>query len=240
MTQSAEIIYNRYIDLANQNHECPLCERQFNQEAQLKEFIQKLKEVLSTVPASNANNQKQLQDLELLSEQLKKLQPDYDAVKRIKGKELPDITTKIEENTKTLNKHSSSIDKLSNQLETLNAEDSKLVNLINETDIIGRYYKESLQLISDIKKEETKLFEISQDSRTIEEVTKDYETLRKTSASLNTKLDDLRSESQKQTEELNKKEAELVKLKEEFLQMNNLAVEIDKYIVFLKKCIYFI
>jgi hypothetical protein len=39
MTQSAQIMYENFIELSAKNDECPLCERAFEKAEEMKEFI---------------------------------------------------------------------------------------------------------------------------------------------------------------------------------------------------------
>ncbi len=43
MTQSAEHIYKKYIQMANKHKECPVCERAFGDEKELGEFIKNVR-----------------------------------------------------------------------------------------------------------------------------------------------------------------------------------------------------
>eukprot|EP01117_Protostelium_nocturnum_P015393 TRINITY_DN5966_c0_g1_i2.p1 TRINITY_DN5966_c0_g1~~TRINITY_DN5966_c0_g1_i2.p1 ORF type:complete len:776 (-),score=318.58 TRINITY_DN5966_c0_g1_i2:1713-3998(-) len=72
MTQSAEVMYQNFVGLAEEGHECPLCERSFAKENELKRFLAKLKEVLDTVPKSIKENSTGLKESEVLLTELKK------------------------------------------------------------------------------------------------------------------------------------------------------------------------
>lgn len=43
MIQSYELVYKRFIDLASSNHECPVCERNFEKDHELEEFVANVK-----------------------------------------------------------------------------------------------------------------------------------------------------------------------------------------------------
>ena len=71
-----------------------------------------MKEVLASVPTSNKKNLEQVQEIETLHNNLKKLIPDYDSVNRIKDKELPDIQSKLDDIKQQLESINSTVDKV--------------------------------------------------------------------------------------------------------------------------------
>lgn len=114
MTESAERMFQNFIDMAHDNQECPLCERALSG-GPLKEFLQKvpvgnlsvrlliffcrsqLQDKLEKVPVSLKENEALLAESEALHQQLCDLRPVWLDHVRLEEKEIPAMKNRLAE-----------------------------------------------------------------------------------------------------------------------------------------------
>lgn len=120
-------------------------------------------------------------------------------------------------------------------------EEGRIVKLQNDIRNLQKASDEYQIICQEVAREETELAAVSKDTRTIEEVTVQYDELQKqrfgpnecslahlASEKLNAELDRLRKESQSKQEEIHSRESALHKMKEETLKIKGFGDQINK------------
>ena len=64
---------------------------------------------------------------------------------------------------------------MSKEIEQLNKEETELSSLVHDLESINRIYNETIQLEKEVQDEETKILKFTNDTRTIDEISQEYD-----------------------------------------------------------------
>lgn len=174
MTESAQRMYTKYRELAEENDECPLCNRHFPSKDK-NTFILKLEEMLAEVPRAIEKNMQSLKEQNSLLFKLKKLQPEYDTMMRLQEKDIPAAQKSLGELQDEQDQLENETSQLEKKVEELKRAEEDVTSLMSDVTVIVKSHQESLQLEQEVEKEEKKLKSISSDVRTVDDVSAEYD-----------------------------------------------------------------
>ena len=193
MTKSAQLIYNNFVNMAKENHECPLCERSFDNSSQLTDLLDKLNEILAQVPTTLQTTSSDLLSAQSLLSSLQSLLPSYNEAIRIHQSELPKLTSDQQ-------LHLSLSSDLKLQLDTLklslssHRDDEKITqNMISNVDKSVYLYKEFLLLQKEEKELESSLPSIDLDHLSLDDLTRHLDINRSKVKEIEDKMKEIRS-----------------------------------------------
>lgn len=217
MIQSAELIYQNFIELARENQECPLCDRGIHGDA-LKKMLDQMQSTIDNVPTSLQENKQLLTEQETLYEQLCGLLPTWQDITRLKDTEVPQIQQRLSAIQQSMTELNSEIKESTLRLEKLQAEEAKASALMSDAEAILRHYKDFTVLSEQIRAEESTLLQSSSDMRTVEEVDKEYSTLKEKSQELLEASERAQKEQQARQDNIRRLESCVFELKDKLLQ----------------------
>eukprot|EP01132_Coremiostelium_polycephalum_P007433 gene7433-9135_t len=209
--ESEDVLYKEYITKAKDNNECSLCSREMK-DHELNGFVHKLENHSNDIPEKLKQLKKDIESTSKQLELLNSLKPDFDhfiklseEIPELKSKKL-DLSTQLED----LISKESVLQKEVQGLELKLKSATNLSHIIDQIDI----FSEGLKSITvEIKRDEEEILKQSSDTRTIEELEKEYESITKKSNDLSKEIDQISKEMKLKSTEIYEKKSQILKLK---------------------------
>eukprot|EP00026_Physarum_polycephalum_P000773 Phypoly_transcript_00774.p1 GENE.Phypoly_transcript_00774~~Phypoly_transcript_00774.p1 ORF type:complete len:1313 (+),score=243.76 Phypoly_transcript_00774:90-4028(+) len=225
MIKSADLFYKSFIEDGRKDRCCPLCTRDFEKEVELYNFLGDLEKRIAKIPSSMEQAAHKVKQAEELTQNLANLRTDYEDMLRIES-EIPSIDKKIGEYITKATKLEKVESQESAKLHQTSQEEKETTDLLQEIEEMTRLLEELNTLNREIRDEEAKLKRVSADSRTPEEVSKQYDSLQNEGAVLNRTMDLLRKESQEIRTKISKHEEVCFKFRDEIAAMKGMTDKI--------------
>ncbi|KAH3761574.1 rad50 subfamily protein [Pelomyxa schiedti] len=221
LANQATNIYENYIELANEAHLCPLCERPFETPKNFTDFVQKLHQIKEQAPKSTQDKEVEVTEAESRLALLKGMRTPWENANRLHNTEIPELKAALQRNEAEIKLATSDLERLTAELATITSQTQRITAVFGETQEICRLFIDVSTADKDLQAEEAKLKETSSDTRTLEELSASYEKSQARSLDTNNKIDNLRNMCTTKSAEISECEQKISALKEEALRLQS-------------------
>ncbi|CAH1258846.1 RAD50 [Branchiostoma lanceolatum] len=162
-------LYTRFISELQKEPSCPLCERRFGEDQEVKELVDFIKQKIARVPTELNTKDQLLRQQQQKYDTMMSLKPIRKQVVDLKDHEVPDIKSKISTINQEIEQKRTQITEGDELFATLSMEEEMAKACKDDIAMIERYRTELRELEKKIAQQSSKLAG-SDSGRTIEEV----------------------------------------------------------------------
>ena len=184
-------VYERYIQKAKEEHKCPLCERHFEEEDLLRDFLTTLEDTLQRVPESHQEAQNSREKQDELVARVQSVRPDWDSRELLQARDIPSLEGAIDVLRTRKEPLVRAIADLQQELERLTREDQAMTALLKQAERISSFLGENIRISREVGELDQTLASLS-DSKSLDEVKGEYEAAQRNGAEFNRKINELR------------------------------------------------
>ncbi|CAO3633874.1 unnamed protein product [Cunninghamella blakesleeana] len=184
---AAELLYQRFTQKAEKNHQCPLCTRSFNDDNDgFNSFLHRLEVTIQRIPSQRANYAQRMENLTERIQTLKSLEGSWQQMERLNDtvSELEKTASKQEKEQSNSNKK---LQEITVELNQANEDKNRLEQHYKLSEDAIRYLREADQLKDDINRLESELRRTGS-TRTISDCQRELEDLTEKSKSIHREM----------------------------------------------------
>ncbi|CAG8451576.1 13964_t:CDS:2 [Cetraspora pellucida] len=218
-------IYNKFVISAQKRHDCPLCDRNFEDNDEFKKFLKKLKDLASGNATDKFTDiERQIRDTDAKLKRLRELRPVWDAINRFQS-ELSDLDRQVEDLQNKKTETDAMLEDIYVNVVGIQVEIDNTTKLRRDVDKIMGWYREIENLKSDILYTEDELSNAGS-TKTVEDCTSKREALQDEAKKIRRDIVNLTQMKEARLKELNTRSEKVGRLK---LQLQTLKSTQENY-----------
>ncbi|KAF0424542.1 P-loop containing nucleoside triphosphate hydrolase protein [Gigaspora margarita] len=222
---SSSDIYNKFVISAQQHHDCPLCDRGFENDDEFRKFLKKINDLASVnVTEKITELERQIRDSDVKLKRLRELLPVWNAVSRFQS-ELSDLERQVEELQNKKSETDAALEDIYVNLAGIQVEINNTTKLRRDADKIINWYREIENLNSDIVYTQDELSN-AESTRTVEDCTRERDSLQDEAKKIRRDIVSLTQMKEARLKELNTRSEKVSRLK---LKLQSLKSDQENY-----------
>ncbi|XP_047235426.1 DNA repair protein RAD50 [Girardinichthys multiradiatus] len=174
MLAGATAVYTQFISQLTEEREpcCPVCQRTFPSESDLKEVINDMQSKLRLVPDKLKNTEQDLKRKERKKDEMMALRPVRQSIVQFQEKELPELKNQLQTVNREIERLKADVEEQETLLCTLMSEDETAKACLQDISLMDRYLMDLKELERKIAQQSAKLQGVDL-TRTIQQVSQE-------------------------------------------------------------------
>ncbi|XP_064637547.1 DNA repair protein RAD50-like isoform X2 [Lineus longissimus] len=219
--QGAKHFFDKYVkQLQKDDPTCPLCQRGFDEHAEVEELVHSLQGRLRLAPRELEKKEQELRDTTMKYEKMIQMKPVLEVMDRLSKKEIPDLKNSLKKLGSEIDKLKKDTSEMDDFIQLKQDDESMAKELQPDVVTMDRFQGELRDLDRKIAQQSTKLSGEDND-RTMQQVANEKEEVSLKLNTVNNNLDQKRDKISRQTELIQTLKSEVNSFMAEKLQIEN-------------------
>jgi len=235
---SAKVMYKKFLDIAQEQHKCSLCNRGLNS-AEEAAFIASISNKLDRImPVEKAEQRKEsVRQAKAKLEQMQALLPLHEQAHNMLSKEKPQLEEKLSQLQAEMSAAMTRKSSIDGELKELKDTEESVFDALKAAGSVSRLFNDLVSLYHGLRREEKKLAAEAAAAaaangggapRSLEIVQNEYEALERLNVTLQRECTALQDKLEKARSDKQQLIDQVTKLKEQVMEMNRIQMEIDR------------